>query len=662
VMTGEDLANRGVTSVDSLQFISPNTAVDNFGQGNDFNIRGIGKGEHNSQTSTGVITYRDGVATFPGYLQGEPYYDISSVEILRGPQGTFGGQNSTGGAVFVNSNNPIIGGGYNGYIAGQLGNYSDFGTQGAVNVPLSDTLAARVAFNTETRDSFYTFHGPGGSHYNSNPGDLRLYSARLSLLWQPSSALSVLWKTNGDYLDFGAYPADPFNATNDPFHLTANSQQQALDRNFRSILKIDYHFDNGITLRSLTGYQSGVTKYRADLDGTATTNFTFGDDVPVRLWSQEFDLVSPDHGFVTWILGAYGDTLTYRFPAPYKFYIDTPPGSVFSEYLLQGANPEQHEAVFGQVSFNFTPDVQLQVGGRYTHATTKNEGNVLQYGTFIDITQSASYSNFSGKVSLNWTLDPNDFVYGFVSTGFRPGGLNVPVGFGLPAPFREEKVTDFEAGWKNIAFGGHLHTQLDAFYDNYDNFQVTVGYPTFPTFGFELNNPNTTHIYGVEGQAQAAFGHFSFDVGLAWMRSSLGRFFATDPRIGSFTPCDPATGPTSASCIDLTGNNQTYAPNFTFNASAQYDFSLGPHDTLTPRVNFGHVSRQWATLFENSALGDRIAARSIWGGQLAWTHGDIVTTLYVTNATDDHYVAALNSGLRFMGPPRQYGIRVMKTF
>jgi iron complex outermembrane recepter protein len=101
VLTGADLANKGIMSVDQLQLVAPSLVIENFGQGNDFNIRGIGKGEHNTQTSTGVITYRDGVATFPGYFQDEPYYDISNLEILRGPQGTFVGQNATGGAVFL---------------------------------------------------------------------------------------------------------------------------------------------------------------------------------------------------------------------------------------------------------------------------------------------------------------------------------------------------------------------------------------------------------------------------------------------------------------------------------------------------------------------------------------------------------------------------------
>ena len=68
-----------------------------------------------AQTTTGVITYRDGVATFPGYLQEEPYYDIANIQVLRGPQGTIVGQNATGGAVFVNTNDPVIGGGVHGF-------------------------------------------------------------------------------------------------------------------------------------------------------------------------------------------------------------------------------------------------------------------------------------------------------------------------------------------------------------------------------------------------------------------------------------------------------------------------------------------------------------------------------------------------------------------
>src|SRR6185437_11173320 len=150
VLTGNQLLNNGVIAIDQLETVSPSLAVDSFGQGNEFNIRGIGKGEHNTQTQAGVITYRNGVASFPGYLQDEPFYDIASIEVLRGPQGTFAGENSTGGAVYITEAAPNFKG-VNGYVVGQYGNYDDTMLQGAVNLPVSDTVAARVAFYDEYR-------------------------------------------------------------------------------------------------------------------------------------------------------------------------------------------------------------------------------------------------------------------------------------------------------------------------------------------------------------------------------------------------------------------------------------------------------------------------------------------------------------------------------
>ena len=278
VLGGEDLTNKGINVVDQLMFVTPSATVNNFGQGIDFNIRGIGKAEHNSQTTTGVVTYRDGIATFPGYFTAEPYYDISTVEILRGPQGTFSGQNATGGAVFVTSNDPVIGGGHSGYVQGQIGNYSDVALQGALNIPLGDTVAARIAFNTENHSSFWDIDGP----YTGSDARLRAQSARIGLLWQPNNALSVLFKTDYNHLDFGAYPADPVNSPNDIFHVTANAPLKAVDEFVRSGVTIDYGLANGMKFRSISGYQKGTSQYAADLDGTSAGNQTFSDVVGRR--------------------------------------------------------------------------------------------------------------------------------------------------------------------------------------------------------------------------------------------------------------------------------------------------------------------------------------------------------------------------------------------
>src|SRR6201986_3331449 len=124
VLTGDDLVRKSVNTVEGLQFATPSLTVNTSGQANSFNIRGIGKSEITSSVGVGVVTYRDGVATFPGYFQTEPYYDIQSVEVLRGPQGTFAGGNATGGAVFITEKNPDTQS-VNGYILGQYGNYND---------------------------------------------------------------------------------------------------------------------------------------------------------------------------------------------------------------------------------------------------------------------------------------------------------------------------------------------------------------------------------------------------------------------------------------------------------------------------------------------------------------------------------------------------------
>jgi iron complex outermembrane receptor protein len=716
VLSGEALQNKGVTIVDQLQFVAPNITIDNFGQGIDFDIRGIGKGEHNSQTTPGVITYRDGVATFPGYFTEEPYYDVKAVEALRGPQGTFQGQNAIGGAVLVTTNDPVIGGGYDGYVQAQAGNYFDFGLQGAVNIPIDDTLAARVAWFGETRSSFYDITSPTGGKYNGNPGDAHWGAGRFSLLWKPTERLTVLWKTDLDYLDNGAYPADPYTdrfkiipgtTTPNPFYqpdlfkIHANNAQQGQDQFIRSSVNASYVLPGGITLQSISAYQYGNTAYKADLYGNvngnpgtltpylgpypniiSTDSFAFSDNVDEAIWSEEFTVKSPDQGLFTWIFGVFGqsDQYFYITPASKDFVINQiPPGATPNAayvYDLSGNNPETDLSGFGQVALNLPEGFQIAVGSRYSHTTTKNSNVFIdQYGTpFLD-NQKAGSNNVSYKVALNWNVNDDNFLYAFVATGFKPGGLNVPVGLGVPAPFVAETVTDYETGWKSSFFDNHLHTQIDGFYDRFNKFQVIIGYPQLPTFGFEVNDPKATKLYGFEGEAQAVFGDLSFDTSVGIMHSQIGTFYSVDPRLpltagNEYDGCTPATGPTAGpyflgpnqNCVNLGGHAQTYAPNFTFNVGVSYNINLDGGDVLTPRLNYGHVGPQWATLFEDSALGDRLAQRNILNAQLAWTHGDYVVTLYATNLTNDQYVGALNSNLDFAGPPRQYGIRILKTF
>src|ERR1700722_20821305 len=138
VFTAEDLNKRAINTVDALQFTTPSLTILDSGVNAEINLRGIGKSDAGAQDSSGVLIYRDGVSTTPnGLIADEPYYDISSVEVLRGPQGTFAGQNATGGAIFITEANPTLDG-LSGWAEAQYGNYNDVRVRGAVNIPLTD--------------------------------------------------------------------------------------------------------------------------------------------------------------------------------------------------------------------------------------------------------------------------------------------------------------------------------------------------------------------------------------------------------------------------------------------------------------------------------------------------------------------------------------------
>ena len=338
---------------------------------------------------------------------------------------------------------------------------------------------------------------------------------------------------------------------------------------------------------------------------------------------------------MTWIVGAYADYLKYWFPSPYKFYIGTPPRR--HPRVLSAAR-RQSRAARGGFRPGHLQSVaelgRLQVGGRYTHATTKNHGNVLQFGTSIDITQSAHYSNFSGKVSLNWTADPHNFLYGFVSTGFRPGRPERPRGLGPSRALqaRENHRLRSSAGRTSASTAICARNSMRSTTTTTTS-RSSSAIRLFPTFGFELNNPNTTNIYGVEAQTQASFGASLVRCGHrvdAQLTRPLLRDRSAHRELHALRSGRRAQPARLASILrGTTKPMRRTSPSMSARSTI---FTLGDGDTLTPRVNFGHVSEQWATLFENPALGDRIGARNILNAQLAWTHGAIVTTLYATNA------------------------------
>src|SRR6185312_4789718 len=143
-ISGSQLQQLHLNSVQSLQVTVPNFTVnDNGGQYESYNIRGIGDTAITPSITTGVAVFRDGLLLSETIGQNVPLYDIADTEVLEGPQGTFVGASSTGGAIQINSQDPNFRG-INGYAAVEGGTYSLWKSDGAVNAPISDTFAARL--------------------------------------------------------------------------------------------------------------------------------------------------------------------------------------------------------------------------------------------------------------------------------------------------------------------------------------------------------------------------------------------------------------------------------------------------------------------------------------------------------------------------------------
>ena len=218
--TGEQLLELHLDTISSLQSTVPGFSSDETGSGlfNNINIRGMGDSIINPSIVTGVAVFRDGLSMGETIGQSEAMFDINNTAVLKGPQGTFVGASSTAGAVEITTNDPVIGGDIHGYVQAQLGNYTDHELQGAINLPWSDTFAARIAFDYIHRNSFSKDLGaqnlvPGDSDPTYDPGRHLENDARLSLLWKPTSFYTALAKLEYSFLDTEDSDALPNPAT-----------------------------------------------------------------------------------------------------------------------------------------------------------------------------------------------------------------------------------------------------------------------------------------------------------------------------------------------------------------------------------------------------------------------------------------------------------------
>jgi iron complex outermembrane recepter protein len=325
-----------------------------------------------------------------------------------------------------------------------------------------------------------------------------------------------------------------------------------------------------------------------------------------------------------------------------------PPGVLDINIIYH--TPKTTDAVFGQVSYDLTPTLEVEAGARFTHSSfTLEDDNFFDHlpATGAMLHASTDDNAVTGKVALNYRPDPNNTLYAFVAEGHKQNGINTD-----PAtPFGPEEDTDFEAGWKPTFYDGHLRAQLGVYYTLYDHFQLQ--FTSTNETNLIQNVGGTTTAYGVEAESQAVFGALALNGGISYEHSSLGSALIVDPNAA------PAPAP-----VQLGGRVLPLAPQWTANIGAQYAFALPGESTLTPRIDYAYTDGQWSTPFHH--FGEFLPSRSLVNAEVALGHGSWKLALYAENALNLHYIVATNVGvpflLRYAGPPGQYGARVEKRF
>jgi iron complex outermembrane receptor protein len=680
VLSGETLEKKSVRDLRDLQNATPSLTVSDAGILTFANIRGIGLNLQSPTVVSGVATYRDGLFSPSPIFLNEGLFDIGAVEVLRGPQGTFVGQNSTGGAIFQTSRSPEIGD-RSGSVEAQLGDYDHLKLNGAVNLPVSSTLAARVAVSRETRDSFYTNRGSGRT-----PGDVHQTSARVGLLWQPSDSLSALLKTEFNRGRSDGYAQQPIAGTYyagldpaDPFVLAYDRTDiQRNERSLRNSLEVKYVLPSGVTLRSVSGYQYGDQHFINDNDGTRSPEAYQDQSIIDRVYSQEINLISPVGSRMNWVIGGSYVRQTARLDLHiYNARFPFGPGGIFptQDTFIKTMNPKISAGAFAQVRYEVTDRLEIELGGRYSYDKQTQQG-ILQLsptpplpGVIDASSPRFTDNNLTGKLSANFRVNDDNFVYAFVANGFKAGGVNLPAG-----TVASEKVVDYEGGWKTSFWDRHVRAQVNAFYMDYKNLQLNVFNPDNGATT-SVANAGKSKIYGAEAQVQGRLGRFGFDANASYVKSRLGNIALIDTRqlpggssTGLGVQCPPGTPSSPPACFNyapfvtnLSGRRNPYSPEFTVSGGLEYNFDLANGDVLTPRLDTAYIGEQTVSVFENPTL-DIIPSRQIWNLQLVYEHDQWRAVAYATNLTDKVYVSGLSNDNVFYGAPRQVGVRISRSF
>ena len=699
-VTGEQLRAQGITEVSDLDRVVPgfsyrpsvyNTPV--------YTIRGVGFFENSAAVAPTVSVYVDQVPLPFSVMTEGAAMDIERVEVLKGPQGTLFGQNSTGGAINYIANKPTLAPAA-GLDVG-YGNFNTFRSDGFISGPVIDSLTARLAFSTVQ----------GGDWQESQTRDDTLgkrefTSTRLLLDWAPSGTLKFEMNANGwiDHSDtqaaqfvlfsaikptgyqdvvpaLQAYtpaPNDPRIADWDP-----NVSLQRDDYLYQTSVRGDWTINDNATLTSITAY-SGLRQIApTDSDGTSVDNFFRTLNVDIHSFSQELRLSGQNSGDrFKWMLGANYEndtTADKQFTTTDATNDGVGPKRYF-DYYIENDQHIETSAAFGSLDYALTSQLSAQGSVRYTKSKNTFNGclkdagdgelatafsqiasHALAPGACVTlepppsrtplsiVTKSLDQDNVSWHVGLSWKPAVTSLVYGNVTKGYKAGSFPTLAALTPDQfdPITQESLLAYELGFKQEWIPARIQFTGAAFYYDYRDKQL-IGYKTtaFGNLPGFISIPKSRVVGGEGDVAWKPIRPLTVTLGATYVSTLVQSQLSTNSPFGQV--------------VDIAGEAFPDTPNWQITGDTQYKFDLT--DSLDGYVGSGGEYRTKTSAafgggpyFEMPAYGllDLRAGVESKGGR--WT-----LTLWGRNVTDRFYVLNVShvtdTVARVAGQPATYGV------
>ena len=634
-LSAEDVENRQLSSFVDLSAIAPGVNVaKNEGFKTVITIRGIGNEANQNAIANPSVSYHlDGVYVASPFALQTDFLDLERIEVLRGPQGTLFGQNSTGGGINVITKAPTFDEVY-GSADLTVGEYNLIKARAAVNVPLSDAAAMRLSVMSNRHDGF-TDNVANGQDLD----DADSISARAKFLYQPSDTFSAtLTAQIFDEEVNGQAQKGIYDPTPGARYLAQDSlSSYELESQLYS-LTLEWDLGS-VTLKSLTSYQNDDIAIQRDNDRHdyrtlppffLLQSYFDPETNEQKTTTQEFNLISnePAFGRLDWVAGIfYLDTevdisILERLDFGFDGVFD--PFTLDDIYSYQGdvgfisdSKPERESlSLYGQGTWSFTDSVRMIAGLRYTEDEVYSAVTNFYGREGTEILEIES-EKVTGRLALEVDLGDATMAYASYTRGFKPGGSNLTFGredivspiVVLPV-FEEETIDAYEVGLKTDLADGRVRLNGAAFFYTYDNLQYQATDPE--VFQGGVGNIPESEIMGAELELGAFLSDsLIFDARLAWLDTEITANHLALDNVAS----EAATNALLAQGVnlfspeveiaragqisDVRGNELAKTPGFTANLALTYNHSISAWGDLEGTLSYTHRGDFRHRIFNN---------------------------------------------------------------